>query len=65
MWTPAYKAWFPEGLDDPELALLRVEVDKGEYWDTAPGAVVHAIGYVKAQLTGESHRPGDHEKVDL
>jgi general stress protein 26 len=65
MWTPAYEAWFPEGLDDPELALIRVEADKGEYWDTAPGAVVHAVGYLKAKLTGAPHSPGDHEKIDL
>src|SRR5918912_1162828 len=25
LWGPAYKAWFPKGPDDPELALLRVE----------------------------------------
>ena len=34
---PKSVAWFPNGLDDPELALLRVAVDKAEYWDT-PGA---------------------------
>lgn len=65
MWTPAYKAWFPEGLDDPELALIRVEIDKGEYWDTAPGAVVHAVGYLKAALTGKPHEPAGHDKVQL
>ena len=65
MWSPFYKAWFPGGLDDPELALLRVEVDRGEYWDTAPVAVVHAIGYLKAAFTGETYKPGDHEKVNL
>src|SRR5438132_409520 len=29
-WSPALKAWFPKGPDDPELALLRVEVDRAE-----------------------------------
>ena len=65
LWTPAYKAWFPQGLGDPELALLRVECDKGEYWDTASSTVVHAVGYIKASLTGDAHKPGDHEKVSL
>jgi general stress protein 26 len=23
LWSPLYKAWFPDGKDDPELALLR------------------------------------------
>jgi general stress protein 26 len=65
MWSPAYKAWFPQGLDDPELALIRVEVEKGEYWDTAPGAIVHAVGYLKAAMTGTPHTPAGHEKVQI
>ena len=33
LWNPAFKAWFPQGLDDSQLALLKVEVDHAEYWD--------------------------------
>ena len=65
LWDPKYKAWFPDGLDDPDLALLRVDVTKAEYWDTPGGAVVYAIGLVKALATGQSYQPGDHEKVKL
>lgn len=25
--------WFPKGLDDPDLVLLEVRIDKAEYWD--------------------------------
>jgi general stress protein 26 len=25
--------WFPRGLEDPDLALLEVRIDKAEYWD--------------------------------
>ncbi len=65
LWDPKYKAWFPKGLDDPDLALLRVDVAKAEYWDTPSSTVAHAIGLVKALATGKSHDPGDHEKVNL
>ena len=65
LWDPKYKAWFPDGLDDPELALLRVDVIKAEYWDTPGGTIVHALGLVKALATGKSYEPGDHEKVSL
>src|SRR5262245_16710212 len=30
LWSPLLKAWFPQGLDDPDLALLRVDVDHAE-----------------------------------
>jgi general stress protein 26 len=41
LWNPAYRAWFPKGLDDPNLALLKVQVDSAEYWDVTTGAMVH------------------------
>ncbi len=65
LWDPKYKAWFPKGLDDPEVALLRVAVDKAEYWDTPSSTVAHAIGYVKALATGKPYHPGEHEKVTV
>jgi general stress protein 26 len=65
LWDPKYKAWFPDGLENPNLALLRVDATKAEYWETPGGAVVYAIGLVKALATGQSYQPGDHEKVDL
>ena len=65
LWAPKYVAWFPKGLDDPELALLRVDVAKAEYWDMPGSTVAHAIGVVKSLATGQSYQPGDHEKVKL
>ena len=34
LWDSPLQAWFPRGLDDPDLALLEVRIDKAEYWDT-------------------------------
>lgn len=64
-WRPTFKAWFPEGLDDPNLALLRVRVDKAQYWDAPNGKLVHLVGFVKALATGERYRPGDTGVLDL
>lgn len=65
LWNPTLKAWFPQGLEDPELALLRVSVEKAEYWDTPNSRMVQLAGFVKAALTGQEYRPGDNEKVVL
>ena len=64
-WNPFYKAWFPEGKDDPNIALLRVNVDKAEYWDSPSSTVVHLIGFAKALVTGQSYDGGENKKVDL
>ncbi len=33
-WAEPMRTWFPEGSDDPQLALLRVHPESGEYWDS-------------------------------
>jgi general stress protein 26 len=65
LWNPLFKAWFPKGLEDPDLALLKVSPTQAEYWDAPSSSVVHAIGFVKAILTGERANPGDHAQLDL
>ncbi|GCF09129.1 pyridoxamine 5'-phosphate oxidase family protein [Dictyobacter arantiisoli] len=42
LWKSAYEAWFPDGPDDPALALLRVHVDEAEYWN-APSSKMRGI----------------------
>jgi general stress protein 26 len=32
LWSRELGRWFPRGLDDPDLALLEVRIDKAEYW---------------------------------
>ena len=65
LWSPVHKAWFPKGPDDPRLALLKVEVDKAEYWDSPSSAVMHLVGFVKALATGTEYEPGENKKLKL
>lgn len=65
LWNPILKTWFPKGLDDPEIALLKVRVEQAEYWDSPSSAVVLLAGFVKSQITGQPPKPGDNEKIDL
>ncbi len=64
-WNPIYKTWFPKGLDDPTLILLRVSVEQAEYWDSSSSTVVQVVGFVKALVTGERADGGDHGRVNL
>lgn len=65
-WSEGMRTWFPQGTDDPQIALIRVHPVKGEYWDSPSSTVLHLYGYVKATLTGEPPKNvGDQEKVNL
>lgn len=66
LYTEGLRAWFPKGSDDPNIALLKISIDRGEYWDQPSNVLVRAFGYVKAVATGERYQPtGDeHAKVN-
>ncbi|MDF3056340.1 MAG: pyridoxamine 5-phosphate oxidase [Rariglobus sp.] len=49
LWTSAAKTWFPQGVNDPHLALLRIEVESAQFWDS-PARVVHLGGLVELRL---------------
>jgi general stress protein 26 len=65
LWNPILRTWFPKGLDDPDLCLLKVTPTKAEYWDAPSSVVVHAIGFVKAMMTGKPPTPGEHDELNL
>lgn len=65
LWHPFLKTWFPQGLDDPNLALLQVNVHKAEYWDSPSSTMVYLYGFAKAVLTGKRPDPGENEKLSL
>lgn len=65
LWNPVLKAWFPDGLEDPHLTLLKVSIEEAEYWDTPNSKVVQLVGFVKALVTGQQIEPGENEKLKL
>lgn len=65
-WTEDLKAWFPDGKDDPSIALLKVRPEQGEFWDTASSTLAHVVGYVKATFgAGSGSDVVDNRKVAL
>ncbi|MGV8878923.1 MAG: pyridoxamine 5'-phosphate oxidase family protein [Sphingobacteriaceae bacterium] len=65
LWHEGLVAWFPEGKNDPDIALIRIDVTEAEYWDAPNSKIAQIIGFVKASLTGKEYRPGMNEKLDL
>ena len=63
LWSPWVKVWFPQGIDDPDLALLCVHTDKAEYWESPGGKVRQLYGLAKARLTGNKDAIGENRKL--
>lgn len=64
-WNPIYKAWFPDGLDDPTICLLKITVERAEFWDSSSSTFVQVAGFIKALTTGKRADGGDHEQLQL
>lgn len=67
LWSPFYKAWFPEGLQDPNLCLIKVDIHSADYWDSPGSSLVRFAGFAKAIFTGEKNNTtiGKHGHINL
>ena len=54
LWSPTYRAWFPEGKDDREATVIRVAVERIDYWEPPSSRIARLVQAVKAVLTGRA-----------
>lgn len=59
LWSEPMRAWFPKGKEDPSITVLKVTIDKAEYWDSPSSLLSRAYGYVRAVVTGEGSKDDD------
>ena len=64
LWKPVLKAWFPDGPEQSDIALLKVHVRKAEYWDGPSSTIAQAVSFVSAILTGKQVELGENKKLD-
>jgi hypothetical protein len=50
-------------LDDPDLTLMRVDIEKAEYWDSPGTGIGRAYAVAKALATGDKDAAGDNVKL--
>lgn len=62
-WNPFVAAWFPEGKDDPDVALLEVKVEMGEHWKAKESKTFQLYEIAKANLKKDATpNLGENEK---
>ena len=68
-WKPAFKVWFPDGAEDPNLVLIHFTGEQAEYWDnTGANRFTYLYQSLKAVMQGTTPeiREGEqHGRVTL
>jgi len=63
LWSSIMKAWFPLGLDDPDMTLIKVTPSDVDYWDSSSSKMVVLFHMLKAIVTGKEYEEGEHGKI--
>ncbi len=63
LFSPEIKVWFPKGLDDPNLSMIRVTPKSGYYWDTKNGQMVAFAKMAASIVTGKTMDDGIQGKL--
>lgn len=64
LWKPEYAKYFSADLDLSDLGLLKVSVDRAEYWDASASRMVKVADQLKALFAGERPRSAEHGEVE-
>ena len=65
LWRPEFKMWFPNGKDDPDVALLRVSSEKAEYWDSPASTIGYVLNFVSLWVSGKEADAGENRKINF
>jgi general stress protein 26 len=65
LWNPEQQAWWPGGPEDPNVLVMRVELERAEMWDGPASSAVAAFEFAKARLTGTKPNLGENRKVTV
>jgi general stress protein 26 len=64
-WNPMIKAWFPGGVNDPEICLLQIKTDEVHYWDTENSKMVQVLKTALSIVAGKPLVEGVHGELNV
>lgn len=65
LWKPSMKNWFPEGLDDGKICLVKVTTENAYYWNTNSSKMSLFFQTITAIAKGEKYKEGETGKLNF
>ena len=64
LWNSMVNVWFPNGPQDPRLALIKFSTYSAEYWDADTNKLLHLFAMAKDMISGHHSKPkSEHVKL--
>lgn len=65
LWQSDFVKWFPAGVDDPDITLLRITVSHADFWEVTSKLMVRLVGFAES-LLGLEHQDvaSSHGRLD-
>jgi general stress protein 26 len=54
LWHPSYRAWFPDGRADRDASVVRVRVERVDYWEPPRSRLTRVVQAARAIVTGRA-----------
>jgi general stress protein 26 len=65
LWKPSMEKWFPGGLNDARVCLVKVSTENAEYWNTSDSKMSMFFQMIKAIAKGEKYKEEEIGKLNL
>jgi len=65
LWQPVIRMWFPRGLNDTKLCLLKVEPLEVEYWSGSTNRFLVFFKTISAMFSADIYKLGEYGRFGL
>jgi general stress protein 26 len=65
LWNSSYVTWFPKGLSDPDLILMKIDIDQAEYWEPSKTQTPKVFEFSSSNIKVSGIYANQHKKIDL
>jgi general stress protein 26 len=65
LWNPELKKWFPDGLEDPKICLVKVVTEKAYFWYHTSSKMGLLFQMIRSITKGDQYKENEKGKLDL
>jgi general stress protein 26 len=65
LWKSELKNWFPQGLEDPKLCLIKVSTEVAQFWNHSSSKMGLLLQMFKSITKGDKYKETEKGKLNL